>query len=279
MLSINDGQLGQIFFESNIYEFEYDKYLKILDAALADFELSASDVLGVSQTMDLVAVLSTGVVRADQRGVFNKRVEVGKLVSYASVGNLIREQRQPHGRESWLKLMGPDSQKLAEIGWYAGGNVEIADAARERDRIYEIILKAAQAPQATSASGATASGAPSISGFSSKKDFLVAWSESLVGASGVAVTPALVDEHARMAAGAIGHLVFLRLGAPQGITDLRQFFPDGHVPDGHLLDSFDEFYAAAVGRLGGPGVVDPQVDEVLGRAWNDWTSGIREHYG
>jgi hypothetical protein len=279
LLSINDGQLGQIFFESNIFEFEYDKCLKVLDVVLSDFELSVSDVLGVSHTMDMVVVLSTGVVRADQRGVFNKRVEVGELIPYTSVNSLIREQRQPHGRESWIKLIGPDSQKLAEIGWYAGGNVEIADAARERDRIYEIILKAAQAPQGASGSRATASGEISISDFSSKRDFLLAWSQSLVGASGVAVTPALVGEHAQMAAGAIGHLVFLRLGAPQGITELRQFFPDDQVPDGHVLDSFDEFYVAAVGRLGGPGVVDPQVDEVLGRAWNDWTRGIREHYG
>lgn len=279
MLSINDGEFRQVFFESNIYEFEYDKCLKILDAVLSDFELSVSDVLGVSQTMDLVVVLSTGVVRADQRGVFNKRVEVGKLVPYASVSNLIREQRQPHGRESWIKLMGPDSQKLSEIGWYAGGNVEIADAARERDRIYEIILKAAQASQGASSSGATASGELSISDFSSKRDFLVAWSESLVGAAGVAVTPALIDEHAQMAAAAIGHMVFLRLGAPQGITEFGQFFPDGQAPDGRVLDSFDEFYVAAAGRLGGSGVVDPQIEDALGRAWNDWTRGIREHYG
>ena len=277
MLSINDGQLRQIFFDSNIYEFEYDKCLTILDAVLSDSELSASDVFGVSDSMDLVVVLSAGVVRAGQRGVFNKRVEVGKLVPYSSISELIREQRQPHGRESWIKLMGRDSQTLAEIGWYAGGNVEIADAARERDRVYEIILKAAQAPQA--ASGASASGELSISDFSSKKDFLVAWSESLVGAAGVGVTPVLIDEHAQMAAAAIGHMVFLRLGAPQGITEFAQFFPNGQAPDGRVLDSFDEFYSAAAGRLGGPGVVDPQIEDVLGRAWNDWTRGIREHYG
>lgn len=236
MLSINDGALHMAFGASNIYPFDYDKYLRILDGVLAEQGLDPSDVLAVSDEWSgLVAVSRTGVARGNQRGVFNKRVEVGKFVSFDQLDRALCEQRQPHGRESWLKLLGAGGDSVAEFAWHSGGPVEIEDAARERDRIFEAIMEAARPAPPIAATH----GGPSISDFNSKRDFLLAWGHALVQAAGAPPTPEVVEEHARMAAGSIGMMVFLRLGAPRGIDDLNQYFPDGGLPSGNPLDAFD----------------------------------------
>jgi len=142
VLSLNDGQLMLVFGRSNIYAFEHDKYLKVPDGVLAEQGLGADDVIAVSDSWEgLLVVCRTGVGRGSQRGIFNKRVEVAPFIPYDSVTELVREQRQPHGRESWIKLRA-GAQTVGEFVWHSGGDVEIADAARERDRIYEAISEA-----------------------------------------------------------------------------------------------------------------------------------------
>lgn len=271
MLSVHDGELHQAFAVSNILSLDYDKYLKVVETVLGDYELEPSDVLGVSEAWGLVIVCRTGVVRGDQRGIFNKRVEVGDLVPFESVTELVREQRQPHGRESWIKLVGESGRSLAEFVWHVGGPVEIADAARERDRIYEIMLGAARAPRP-----APASAGPSISEYGSKRDFLLAWGHALLQAAGVPATPPLVEEHAQMAAGAVRMMVFLRLGARHGIDDLNQYFPDGGLPAGSALDGFDALYMRVVQREGGAQAVDSAIEGFLDGCWSDWVRGARD---
>ncbi|MGN6557884.1 MAG: hypothetical protein ACTHLH_07705 [Solirubrobacterales bacterium] len=274
MQSIHDGEIRGAFAESNILSFDYDKYLTVVEAVLGDYEMEPSDVLGVSEALGLVVVCRTGVVRGDQRGIFNKRVEVGDLIRFDSVAELVREQRQPRGRESWIKLIGEGGRSLAEFVWHAGGPVEIADAARERDRVYEIMLSAARAP-----SPAPASSGPSISEYGSKRDFLLAWGHALLLAAGVPATPALVEEHALMAAGSMQLMVFLRLGARHGIDDLNQYFPEGGVPAGSPLDCFDPLYARVVEREGEAQGVDAAIEEFLDGCWADWVRGARDAHG
>jgi hypothetical protein len=81
-----------------------------------------------------------------------------------------------------------------------------------------------------------------------------------------------------MAAGGIRMMVFLRLGAQRGIDDLNQYFPDGGLPAGTPLETFDPLYERVTAVEGGPQAVDPQIAAFLDNCWSDWVRGARESY-
>src|SRR4051812_19688547 len=114
--------LHELFWPSNIYEMDQEKYGRVLDGVLAKYDLARSDLLALSQAEGgLVMVTTEGVIWAKERGVFNKRLEVEGLVWFESLVDLRREQRQPRGRESWIILRGRNS--TAELPWRTGGPV------------------------------------------------------------------------------------------------------------------------------------------------------------
>jgi hypothetical protein len=82
-----------------------------------------------------------------------------------------------------------------------------------------------------------------------------------------------------MAAAGIGAMVFLRLGAPRGISDLRQFFHPGPMPTGTSLETFDVLYAKVIESRISRLAVDEGVVALLNRSWNDWIEGIRGQHG
>lgn len=131
--------------------------------------------------------------------------------------------------------------------------------------------------------GAGRSIAPSslaeFASYESKRDYLRDWARRLVAASGVPPTEPLIVEHANMAAAGIGFMVFLRLGAPQGISDLRQFFRPGLMPEGTPLETFDALYAKVTESQIGQQAADQGVVALLNRSWDDWIDGIRGQHG
>jgi hypothetical protein len=128
------------------------------------------------------------------------------------------------------------------------------------------------------AGGPDAGNSPAeFASYQSKRDYLRDWARLLVVASAVAPTEALITEHANMAAAGIGLMVFLRLGAPRGITDLGQFFRPGPMPGGTPLETFDVLYAKVVKSQIGQQAVDEGIIALLNSSWNDWRQGIRGH--
>lgn len=114
--------------------------------------------------------------------------------------------------------------------------------------------------------------------YGSKRDYLRDWARRLVVAAGVPPTEALVMEHANMAAAGIGFMVFLRLGAPRGISDLRQYFHPGPMPDGTPLDTFNSLYAKVVETQAGQQAVDEAIVALLDSSWNNWIEEIRDRH-
>jgi hypothetical protein len=132
------------------------------------------------------------------------------------------------------------------------------------------------------AGAGTSVGSSSLAEFASyesKRDYLRDWARRLVVAAGVPPTEPLIVEHANMAAAGIGFMVFLRLGAPRGISDLRQFFHPGLMPDGAPLETFDVLYAKVIESQVGQQAVDEGVIALLNRSWDDWIEGIRGRRG
>ena len=120
-----------------------------------------------------------------------------------------------------------------------------------------------------------ASSAEEFASYASKRDYLRDWARRLVVSAGVPPTERLIVEHASMAATATGLMVFLRLGARHGISDLRQYFSDGEMPPGTPLDTYDELYRKVVEAEPSRHVVDEGITAFLNSCWADWVEGIR----
>jgi len=82
-----------------------------------------------------------------------------------------------------------------------------------------------------------------------------------------------------MAAAGIGFMVFLPLGAPRGISDLRQFSHPGLMPEGTPLETFDALYAKVIESQIGQQAADQGIVGLLNRSWDDWIEGIRGQHG
>lgn len=142
-------------------------------------------------------------------------------------------------------------------------------------------LKAYNESAQARASGAPAGGSiaanspEEFASYGSKRDYLRDWARRLVIAAGVPPTEPLIVEHASMAATATGLMVFLRLGARHGISDLRQYFPGGQMPQGTPLDTYDELYMKVAEAESSRRVVDEGIVAFLDSCWADWVEGIR----
>jgi len=122
------------------------------------------------------------------------------------------------------------------------------------------------------------SSATEFTSYASKRDYLRDWARRLAIAAGVPPTEQLVMRHADMAAIGIRAMVFLRrLGAPQGIADLDQYFRDGVEPTYPALDTFDALYANVVMKLDiQQQVIDEAIVAFLDSCWPEWVEGIRD---
>ncbi|MGO8883289.1 MAG: hypothetical protein ACLPUO_28380 [Streptosporangiaceae bacterium] len=112
----------------------------------------------------------------------------------------------------------------------------------------------------------------------SKRDYLTDWSRRLVVAAGVPPTEQLIVEHAEMAAAATRMMVFQRLAASHGISDLGQYFDDRKMPEGTALDTFDVLYAKMSEAEAAPQAVDERIIALFNSIWDDWVEGIRERH-
>lgn len=254
-----------------------DKYSRCLDAVLAKEGITVADIVGLGENgtgsnLDLYVVHRHAITLTYERGIFNKRVNVERLCPTASIARLRTTQEGFKGTE--LTITGNDAkgEEVLKITWGLGGPDWVEPLVlRQREHLFKVISSAmdviAEAPVSSS-----------VSSVSSKAELLTAWAADVVKAAGVEVTDERVEEHANMVAGGIRFLVFLRLGAKYGIDDLNEFYPDGQLPAGSPIETFDDLYGHVVARVGDPQMVDQAIDEQLAGAWREFVNGCRDQY-
>jgi hypothetical protein len=118
-----------LFDESNFDAYDRQRYPEVLQAGCSTHGLSTEDVLAVTQDFGLWAICKQGIFRADLRGMFKKRIEVGEMIPYSRIMEVQAEQSGL--RAVKLVVRDDDSRELAKIEF---GPCESADAAAAQCR-------------------------------------------------------------------------------------------------------------------------------------------------
>lgn len=134
----------RLFEESNFDAYDRGRYPPVLEAGVAQHGLTTDDVLAVTQDFGLWAICTTGIFRADLRGIFKKRIEVDHLIPY---GRMMEAQVEPAGpRTGKIVIRDDDRKQLAQIEFGAGGPETLENAQAHCKRIMEIMRRAWDKP-------------------------------------------------------------------------------------------------------------------------------------
>lgn len=247
---------------------------RYLSAACTEESLRPEDILAVANTRDGFTIIHKQAIFAvGESGIFrNKRINVRRVCPIASIANLRTSKEGFKPPDLALTATDRDGATLFKAKWTLSlvHERQAAEARRESDRLFKAI--------ATVMDDVGAPSRHSFAAAASKSGALLDWSTEVVKAAGVPLTDDAIERHANMAAGGIGFMVFLRLGAAAGIDDLNRFYPGGKLPGGTPLATFDGLYAGVVTRLGNAAVVDEGIDEFLAQSWGEFVRGCRETY-
>jgi hypothetical protein len=127
--------------ESNFDAYDRERYGPVIEAGVARNGLAIEDVLAVTQDLGLWAICTTGIFRADLRGMFKKRIDVDDVIPYARIASVRVEPSSPHTRK--LVVRDGNSKKLAQIDFSAAGPARtIEGAAAHCERILQIVEQA-----------------------------------------------------------------------------------------------------------------------------------------
>lgn len=257
---------------------DQEKYGRCLDAVLAREGVTVADVIGIGENgtgsnLDLYVVHRQAITLTRERGIFNKKVDVDRLCSTASIARLRETQEGFKGTELTITANDAKGGEVLRIAWGLGGPDWVEPLVlRQRAHLFQVISRAmdllAESPVRSSVSS-TPSKAAAIRG----------WAADVVKAAGVERTDELVEEHSNMAAAGIRFEVFLRAGAQLGIDDLNDFYPSGGLPPGTPIETFDDLYSHVVARLGDSRAIDAAIDDLLAASWLEFVNGCRSHYG
>jgi hypothetical protein len=250
---------------------DQDKYSRCLDAVLAQEGIGVDDIVGIGEKDDdLCVVHRQAITLASEKGMFNKRLEVRRVATIASVARLRKEIEGFKGRGG-LSIIGYDAngEELWKINWGLGGpDWVLPMVERQSGHLFKVISEAMDKVS-------DAPVRPSVSSASSKAGALMDWAADVVKAAGVGVTTDRIEEHANMIAAVTRMYVFLPLGR---VDDLNNLYPNGEMPDGTPIETFDELYKHVVARVGNAQAVDRGIDEVLAGSWDEYVRGCRDTY-
>jgi hypothetical protein len=133
-----DFQLFRLFDESNFDAYDRQRYGPVLEAGVAHIGLTLEDVLAVTQDFGLWAICTSGVFRADLRGVFKKRIEVGNLIPYSQIEEVRVESSGP--RTGKLVMLDAGNRQLGQIDFATGGPENTVEGQRAQcERIMRIM--------------------------------------------------------------------------------------------------------------------------------------------
>jgi hypothetical protein len=114
-----DTHIFELFEASNFDAYDKDRYVAVLEEAAAGNGIATADVSAVAQDLGLWAVCTTGVFRADLRGVFKKRIEVGEVTPYSLISHAQIEPAGPHTAK--VVLRGEGSKRIAQVEFSPAG--------------------------------------------------------------------------------------------------------------------------------------------------------------
>ena len=130
----------RLFEESNFDAYDRGRYPLVLEAGVAQNGLTTDDVLAVTQDFGLWAICTTGIFRADLRGMFKKRIEVEDLIPY---GRMMEAQVEPAGpRTGKIVIRDDDRGQMAQIEFSSGGPETLENAQAHCKRVMEIMRRA-----------------------------------------------------------------------------------------------------------------------------------------
>jgi hypothetical protein len=272
------GNYLNLFIDAGISDrHDQERYSRYINAALAQEGIDAGDIVGIGERgsgskPDLYLVHRQGITEISEIGLFSKRIEVRRIAPIASIARLRGTQEGYKGTELTITGNDPDGEVLFKITWGLGGPDWVEPlVVGQREHLFKVISdamdKLSEAPAW-----------PSVSTASSKAGALTDWAAGVVRASGVEITDERVEEHANMIAAGVRLFGFLKLGAPFGIDDLDKFYPNGEMPPGEPIETFDGLYARVVERVGSAPLVDREIDQHLAGAWSEFVNGCRTTY-
>jgi hypothetical protein len=120
------GNYKNLFLDADIDGTDYEKYSRCLDVVLAEDGLSAEDVIGVGENgtgsnRDLYVVHRQAVVRAREKGIFNKRVEIARLCPTAAIARLREGKEGFKGTDLTVTAYDASGEQILKIAWGLGG--------------------------------------------------------------------------------------------------------------------------------------------------------------
>lgn len=133
-----DFHVQELFRVSNFEAADRHRYLEVLEAGVAQNDISTDDVLAVAHDIGLWAICRTGIFRVDLRGMFKKRIEVGDLISYSQIVSVGIAPSGPHTQK--VVIYGSSGKKLAQINFTAAGPARTVEGvAAHCARIQQIV--------------------------------------------------------------------------------------------------------------------------------------------
>jgi hypothetical protein len=253
---------------------DQEKYSRCLDAVLAQEGIAVDDIVGIGEKDDDLCVIHRqAVTLVSEKGMFKTRIEVQPVGSMAPVTRLMKEIEGFKGRDG-LSIIAYDASgnNLWKVNWGLGGpDWVLPMVERQSDHLFGVITDAMN-------KSSDAPARPSVSSASSKAGALMDWAADVVKASGVEITSERIEEHADMVAATMRLYEFLPLGAPFGVDSVSKFYPDGEMPSGTPIETFDELYGRVVAKVGSARLVDQVIDKYLAEHWAEFVNGCRETY-
>jgi hypothetical protein len=132
----------ELFEASSMNRYDYEKQGRVLKTVLEETGRPDAGLLAVSELRStaLLVVLQTWHMVAQEKGLFNKRIEILERVGYLDITRLATRQVGVRGRDGMIiDGFEADGQRAFELKWGCGGPVSEDDASAERDRIFAIM--------------------------------------------------------------------------------------------------------------------------------------------
>jgi hypothetical protein len=125
-----------------------EKYSRCLDAVLAQEGIAVADIIGIGENgtgsnLDLYVVHRQAITLTRERGFFNKKIDVERLCSTASIARLRETQEGFKGTD--LTITGNDArgEQVLRITWGLGGPDWVEPLVlRQREHLFQVISRA-----------------------------------------------------------------------------------------------------------------------------------------
>jgi hypothetical protein len=131
----------ELLSRSNFETFDRDRYEEVVEIATSELGLDLESVLAVAHDGAMWAACRACIFRADLRGVFRKRVEVGTPLTYREISEVRVEPSGPHTHK--VVLRGPDRKRLSQIDFSAAGPARSVEGAYAECQAFYQVLRGA----------------------------------------------------------------------------------------------------------------------------------------